>query len=101
MVALILFRPSITDKNIQDKSYDIFSSEFDLFDNSIEGLHIAMSLDTSTSDTSLICFTTEPFLICTPIAKYMSKDIIYEKFHIEYLGRVPQNINTRNFIVKK
>ena len=67
-----------------------------VLENDIESLHIYMSIDTNTRDISMICFAIELFLPCIPVLQRKLVGIIDGNFHIDYLGRLLQNINTSN-----
>ena len=56
-------------------------------DNGIEIMHISMSIVTNTRDISIICYTTELFLLCIPVLQYKLLGIIDGTFHIDDAGR--------------
>ena len=84
-------------KHLQYKSSYVSSDVFDFWDNGIESLHLSMSI----SEISLLCFNTEPFLICTPVLKWNLVSIIDVTFHIYRPSIVLQTINISTFKVKK
>ena len=68
--------------------------------NSIESLHISMSLATNIWYISLICSNTELFLIFILVLKYKLVGVIDGIFHIDDPGRLLQTIYIRKFKFK-
>ena len=78
----------------------LFQVSLNVLDNSIEIMHISMSLDNNNMDIYIRCSATEPFLICIPSLQRKLVGMIDGTLYIDYPGRLLQTINTRNFKVK-
>ena len=71
-----------------------------VLDNDTENQNIPTILAANNRDISMLCFSTEPFLLCIPVLQCKFLGTIYGTFHFYYPGKLLQTINISNLKVK-
>ena len=99
IVALRICLGLPTIKNLQDKSFCVYSSWFELSDNFIQSLYMYMSLSANNINISLLFNDAQNFLPCITVVQFKSTGIINGFFHFSDPGLFLQTVNIRTFTI--